>query len=90
MKTIKEATENAERIINENGAFEGLYAIKDEDGYYFAEVDEDGNMWPLGSATEDGEDGFSGSFDTKSINFDDDEDLKRIIRKRTSNSIAII
>lgn len=90
MKTIKEATENAECIINENGALEGLYAIKDEDGYFFAEVDEDGNMWPLGSATEDGEDGFSGSFDTKSINFDDDDDLMRIIKNRNHENIAII
>lgn len=65
---------------------------KTNDRYDFYREDEDGNLWDLGHATMNEMDGgcedygnyvwFDGSFDTRHISFDDDDDLIRNIKRR--------
>ena len=63
------------------------------EGYAFFGMDEDGERWELGSATERIQDEgtedeyryFSGYFDTQKIEFDDAEHAARIIKKRDHN-----
>lgn len=69
MKTV----EYIEATARQNGA--GHYAGKTENEYgdpmfVFYSVDEDGEAWPLGSATinRDGEE-FAGYFDTREVSF---------------------
>ena len=60
--------------------------------YDFYAEDEDGKLWDLGHATMNEQDDgcedygnyvwFDGSFDTRSIVFDDDDELVKIIRQR--------
>ena len=58
--------------------------------YDFYAEDEDGKLWDLGHATMNEQDNgddenyiwFDGSFDTRSIVFDDDDELVKIIRQR--------
>lgn len=63
------------------------------DGISFYAIDEDGDRWELGYATECVQDEgtedeyryFSGYFDTQKIEFDDAEHAARIIKKRDHN-----
>lgn len=64
----------------------GVYAVSvDYLGsvkYLFARVDEDGDVWSLGTASEAEDGGWVGRLDTKSVSFDDEDELRGILAKQ--------
>lgn len=78
------------------GAPEGLYAVKVErfgcTAYAFGSIDEDGGWWSLGDASEvsDPEGGWRGHLDTRSVCFNDEDELQAEFRRILREEAVIL